>query len=72
MVGANGAAKPLRNEDSVACKDWHALPRCAGLSKKQSKDARIFASERRSNEQDGLAAAYAHWVLRLALTRKVF
>jgi hypothetical protein len=42
MVGANGAAKPPRKEDGVACQDRHALPRCAGLSKKQFERRKSF------------------------------
>jgi hypothetical protein len=42
MVGANGAAKPPRKEDGVACQGRHALPRCAGLSKKQFERCKSF------------------------------
>jgi hypothetical protein len=37
--------EPPRKRASVASKDRHTLKACAGLSKKQTEDARIFALE---------------------------
>jgi hypothetical protein len=45
MVGTNGAAKPARNRTAWRAKTGTPLEVCAGLSKKQPKDARILALE---------------------------
>jgi hypothetical protein len=64
MVGANGAAKPPRKEDRVACQGRHSLPGCAGLLYKSNpklqdflhKSVNIMSQDRLAASHDGLGS----------------